>query len=108
MYGTYLTGPVKPMPPANSRPADMKDLAWQLRNWMNFTWLSGDGLVEQCIHTVDKVLWTFRDEAPVKCVANGGRVHPNNEGNIFDHVTVVYEWANGARGIVAQRQITGC
>ena len=108
VYGTYLTGPVKPMPPANSRPAGMKDLEWQLRNWMNFTWLSGDGLVEQCIHTVDKVLWTFRDEAPVKCVANGGRVHPNGEGNIFDHVTVVYEWANGARGIVAQRQIAGC
>ena len=27
---------------------------------------------------------------------------------IFDHVTVVYEWANGARGIVGQRQEAGC
>ena len=108
MYGTYLTGPVKPMPPAHTRPAGMKDLEWQMRNWMNFTWLAGDGLVEQCIHTVDKVLWTFRDEPPIKCTANGGRMHPNGEGNIYDHVTVVYEWANGARGIVAQRQIAAC
>lgn len=107
VYGTYLTGPVKPMPP-KAKPAGMSDLEWQMRNWMNFTWLSGDGLVEQCIHTVDKVVWAFRDEAPVKCTANGGRVNPNGEGNIFDHVTVVYEWANGARGIVAQRQIPGC
>jgi len=108
VYGTYLTGPVKPMPPAHTRPAGMKDLEWQMRNWMNFTWLAGDGLVEQCIHTVDKVLWTFRDEPPIKCTANGGRMHPNGEGNIYDHVTVVYEWANGARGVVAQRQIAAC
>ncbi len=108
VYGTYLTGPVKPMPPETSRPPGMKDLEWQMRNWMNFTWLAGDGYVEQCIHTVDKVLWAFRDQPPVKCTANGGRVNPNGSGNIFDHVTVVYEWANGARGVVAQRQIAGC
>ena len=107
-YGTYLTGPVKPMPPAHTRPAGLPDLEWQMRNWMNFAWLGGDGIVEQCIHTVDKVLWTFKDVAPVKCTANGGRMHPNGEGNIYDHVTVVYEWANGARGVVAQRQIAGC
>jgi len=27
-----------------------------MRNWMNFTWLAGDGYVEQCIHTVDKMM----------------------------------------------------
>jgi len=108
VYGTYLTGPVKPMAPAHTRPVGMGDLEWQMRNWMNFGWLGGDGIVEQCIHTVDKVLWAYKDVAPVKCTANGGRVHPNGEGNIFDHVTVVYEWANGARGVVAQRQIAGC
>ena len=25
----------------------MGDLEWQLRNWYNFVWLSGDGYVEQ-------------------------------------------------------------
>jgi hypothetical protein len=33
---------------------------------------------------------------------------PNNEGNIYDHMTVVYEYANGVRGVIAQRQIPGC
>ncbi len=108
VYGTYLTGPVKPFEPGQRKPAGMSDLEWQVRHWMNFTWLAGDGLVEQCIHTVDKVKWAFGDEPPVKCVANGGRIRPLDDGNIFDHVTVVYEWANGARGIVAQRQVPGC
>src|SRR5262249_17273958 len=42
IYGTYLTNPVKPMPPAEARPKDMGDLEWMVRNWYNFTWLSGD------------------------------------------------------------------
>ena len=45
VYATYLTGPVKPMRPASSRPAGMSDVEWQLHNWYNFAWLSGDGLV---------------------------------------------------------------
>ena len=69
---------------------------------------AGDGIVEQCIHTVDKVKWAFKDVPPVKCTANGGRNHPNFDGNIFDHMTVTYEWANGARAFVAQRQEPGC
>ncbi|HTI71364.1 MAG TPA: Gfo/Idh/MocA family oxidoreductase [Candidatus Limnocylindria bacterium] len=108
VYGTYLTGPVKPMQSPEQRKPEVGDLEWQLRNWMNFTWLSGDGIVEQCIHTVDKVMWAFKDEAPIKCSATGGRVTPNYEGNIYDHVTVVYEWADGRRAVVAQRQIPGC
>ena len=108
VYGTYLTGPVKPMPAAETRKSSVTDLEWQVRNWMNFSWLSGDGLVEQCIHTVDKLAWCMNDVAPIKCTANGGRCVPNNEGNIYDHITVVYEYAGGVRGVVAQRQIPGC
>jgi myo-inositol 2-dehydrogenase / D-chiro-inositol 1-dehydrogenase len=35
-YATYYTSPVKPMPPANTRPAGMSDVEWQIRNWYNF------------------------------------------------------------------------
>lgn len=107
VHATYLTGPVKPMPPASSRPAGMSDVEWQIRNWYNFVWLSGDGLIEQACHSVDKILWAMKDVAPVRCVANGGRVQPNNEGNIFDHMDVFYEWADGTRATMAQRQIAG-
>ena len=108
VHATYLTGPVKPMPPASVRPAGMSDVEWQIRNWYNFVWLSGDGLIEQACHSVDKVLWAMKDVPPARCVASGGRVYPNNEGNIYDHIDVFYEWADGARATVAQRQIADC
>ena len=108
LYHTYLTGPVKAMPPADTRPAGMSDVEWQVRNWYNFTWLSGDGLVEQAIHSIDKMAWAMKDQMPVKCTAVGGRMTPNHEGTIYDHIEVNYEWANGVRGFLAQRQIPFC
>lgn len=108
VYGTYLTGPVKPMPPANTRPAGISDLEWQVRNWYNFTWLSGDGIAEQACHTADWIAWAFGDQAPVSCTALGGRQIPSEGGDIYDHVEINYEWGNGARGFLAQRQIPRC
>lgn len=107
-YGTYYTGPVKPMPPANTRPAGMGDLEWQLRNWYNFVWLSGDGLVEQAVHAVDWMCWAFKDVPPLKAVAVGGRQIPAHGGNIYDHFEINYEYPEGARGFIGCRQITGC
>jgi len=108
MHSTYLTGPVKPMPKGETRPATMGDLEWQMRNWYNFVWLSGDGLAEQACHSVDKIMWAMKDVAPLRCTAGGGRVVPNNEGSIFDHIDVFYEWADGTRASMAQRQISNC
>jgi len=108
IYATYYAGQVKPMPPANTRPADMGDLEWQLRNWYNFVWLSGDGYVEQACHSVDKVAWAMKDVPPIKCVAVGGRQTPNNEGDIYDHMFVVYEFPNDVRAFLGQRQISNC
>lgn len=105
VYATYYTGPVKPMPPASQRPAGIGDVEWQLRNWYNFVWLSGDGYVEQACHSVDKVAWAMGDVPPLKAVAVGGRGTPNHQGNIFDHMFVVYEYANDVRAFVGQRQV---
>lgn len=107
IYATYLTGPVKPMPRADSRPAGMGDIEWQVRNWYNFVWLSGDGLVEQAIHSIDKIGWAMKDEPPTKCTAVGGRAAPSEGGNIYDHIQVNFEWENGVRAFMAQRQIAG-
>jgi myo-inositol 2-dehydrogenase/D-chiro-inositol 1-dehydrogenase len=105
IYATYYAGQVKPMPPASERGAEVTDLEWQLRNWYNFTWLSGDGYVEQCCHSVDKVAWALKDQSPLKAVAVGGRDTPNNQGDIFDHMFVVYEFPDEVRAFVGQRQI---
>ena len=96
------------MPPASARKPGISDVEWQIRNWYNFVWLSGDGLVEQAIHSIDKMFWAMKDLPPLKCNAVGGRQTPNHDGNIYDHIEVNYEWANGVRGFMAQRQIAGC
>jgi len=110
VYGTYLTGPVKPMLEESKRPTGITDLEWMVRNWYNWTWLSGDGLVEQAVHTVDWLAWTMKDVPPASCTAVGGRQIPSIGGNIFDHIEVNYLWDNdrATRGFLAQRQIPGC
>jgi predicted dehydrogenase len=108
LYGTYLTAPVKPMPPADTRPEGITDLEWMIHNWYNFTFLCGDGLVEQACHTVDWLMWAKGDTPPVSCTAVGGRQIPAEGGNIFDHMEVNYLWEDGTRGFLAQRQIPGC
>jgi myo-inositol 2-dehydrogenase/D-chiro-inositol 1-dehydrogenase len=107
-YATYYTNPVKPMPPESARPAGMSDVEWQIRNWYNFVWLCGDSLVEQAVHSVDKVAWAMHDEPPVSCVGVGGRTIPAEGGNIYDHFDVNYVFANGVRAFVVNRQSEGC
>ncbi len=107
-YATYYTGPVKPMPPASERPAGMSDVEWQIRNWYNFCWMCGDSLVEQAVHSVDKVAWAFKDQPPISCVAVGGRQIPQPGGDIYDHFDVNYLYPNNVRAFVVNRQITGC
>lgn len=107
-YATYYTSPVKPMPPASQRPPGISDNEWMLANWYNFTWLCGDGLVEQAIHSVDKIAWAMHDQPPISCVAVGGRQIPAEGGNIFDHFEVNYLYPNNVRAFLGCRQIEGC
>ncbi len=108
LYGSYYTGPVKPMPPASERKPGVTDLEWQLRNWYNFVWLCGDSLVEQAVHAVDWMAWAMNDVPPIKAVAVGGRQVPAHGGNIFDHFEVNYEFANDVRGFLGCRQQANC
>lgn len=82
----------------------------QLRNWLYYTWLSGDFNVEQHVHSLDKAAWAMKDEPPVRATGLGGRqvrVEPQ-WGNIFDHFSVVYEYANGVKLFAQCRQMAGC
>jgi predicted dehydrogenase len=81
------------------RQPDWSDMEWQLRNWLYFTWLSGDHIVEQHIHSLDKMAWAMKDEPPVKASGLGGRqVRTGKEfGHIFDHHAVVFEYKNGVK-----------
>ena len=106
MQCTYNTGGLWMIP----RQEGWSDMEWQLRNWLYFTWLSGDHNVEQHIHSLDKMAWAMHDEHPVRASGMGGRqVRTGPEyGHIFDHHSVVYEYANGVKLFSACRQQDGC
>jgi predicted dehydrogenase len=92
------------------RQPEWSDMEWQMRNWYYFTWLSGDFNVEQHVHYLDVCAWVMRGEYPARAIGTGGRqVRTGPEyGNIYDHHSVVYEYANGARLFSNCRQQAGC
>ncbi|MCC6671781.1 MAG: Gfo/Idh/MocA family oxidoreductase [Planctomycetes bacterium] len=93
----------------NKREPAWDDMEWQLRNWLYFTWLSGDHIVEQHVHNLDVVNWAF-DATPVRALGIGGRQVRTapDFGHVYDHFTVRYEYSNGARMLSTCRQIDGC
>lgn len=82
------------------------EMEYQIRNWLYFTWLSGDHIMEQAIHSLDKTAWLLGDAHPVRAMAMGGRQQRTDEkwGNIYDHFTVFYEYADGRRVYFTCRQ----
>jgi predicted dehydrogenase len=102
----YLTGTLW----HRGRKPEWTDMEYQIRNWLYYTWLSGDHNTEQHIHSLDKALWLMNDEPPVACYGLGGRqVRTGDEwGHIYDHFAVVYEWANGVRCHAYTRQQQNC
>jgi myo-inositol 2-dehydrogenase / D-chiro-inositol 1-dehydrogenase len=102
MHSTYLTGELWYRGHEDKTPME-----YQLRNWYYYTWLSGDFLVEQHIHNIDKINWVMQGQTPVAAQGMGGRQTRTDKkyGNIFDHFTVVYEYANGAKAFSQCRQV---
>ncbi len=82
------------------------DGEWQLRNWNYFTWLSGDCIVEQHVHSLDHVNWIMGGH-PVRAYGVGGRISRTSDefGSIYDHFAIEYEYANGTRLFSQNRQI---
>ena len=84
------------------------ELEFQVRNWYHFTWLSGDHITEQAIHSIDKMGWAMNDDPPVAAWGMGGRQVRTAVGDIYDHHAVAYEYANGTRGYFFTRQMPNC
>lgn len=108
VYGTYMGSPPKPLQPGMKKPDDMADVEWQLRWWTNFEWTSGGPLLEQAVHTVDKIAWAMGDVAPIAAVANGGRAYRTDAGNVYDHYNIAYEYPGGVICHLGERQFLGC
>jgi predicted dehydrogenase len=91
------------------RTAEMSEIEWQCRNWLYFSWLSGDHIVEQHVHNIDVANWAL-GTVPKNVTGMGGRqvrVAPEY-GNIFDHFAVEFEYPDGVRVSSMCRQTKGC
>jgi myo-inositol 2-dehydrogenase/D-chiro-inositol 1-dehydrogenase len=103
---TYYSGTL----PKHPRRPGWSDLEFQFRNWWHFTWISGDHVVEQAVHSIDRLAWAMRDINPARVICLGGRAARSGpeHGNVYDHFSAVYEYDDGRRAFHACRQIDGC
>jgi predicted dehydrogenase len=107
VYATYLRGHLASKYHGHRKPG-MTDIQWQIRDWYDYSWLSGDvTILLSGGHSVDKMSWWLGDVMPIKAVATGSRVYPT-EGNTFDNGFVAYEYASGIRGFLGCRSQPGC
>ncbi len=106
MHVSYNTGTLW----HHGRQPAWSEMEYQLRNWLYFTWLSGDFNVEQHVHSLDKAAWVMHDQPPVSAYGLGGRQVRVEEqwGNAYDHMAVVYEYADGTKLFSNCRQMAGC
>ena len=79
----------------NPRQPGWSDLEWQLRNWLYFTWLSGDHIVEQHVHNLDVMNWVM-GATPLSAYGMGGRQARTDPayGHGYDHFAIEYEYPN--------------
>jgi myo-inositol 2-dehydrogenase/D-chiro-inositol 1-dehydrogenase len=91
------------------RKPEYTEMEYQMRNWYYFNWLCGDHINEQHIHNIDVGNWV-NQAYPVRASGIGGRqVRTGKEyGEIFDHHTVEFEYADGSRMFSQCRHIKGC
>jgi len=106
LHTNYLTSQlwIRPRQPSWS------EMEYQVRNWLYYTWLSGDHNTEQHIHSLDKIAWAMGDRYPIACYGLGGRQQRTGAayGHIYDHHAVVYEFEGGAKCFSFCRQMDGC
>ena len=84
----------------------LSEMENMIRDWNNWTWLSGDHIVEQHVHNLDVMNW-FTGSHPVKAVGFGSRLR-RTSGNQYDNFSVDYVFENGTHFHSMCRQIDGC
>jgi predicted dehydrogenase len=82
------------------------DMEWMLRDWVNWTWLSGDHIVEQHIHNIDVINW-FAGKFPTRAVGFGSR-HRRPTGDQFDNFSIDFVYDEEEHMHSMCRQINGC
>jgi predicted dehydrogenase len=106
VYTTYNTGDLWHV----ERDPSWTDMEYQLRNWLYYTWISGDHIVEQAVHSVDFMMWAMGDKTPLSAMGTGGRQVRTDPkfGHIYDHFAITYEFENDVKGFHFCRQQPDC
>ncbi len=89
------------------RQAGWTDMEYMVRDWVNWTWLSGDHIVEQHVHNLDAISWFLGDAHPEKAVGFGGRWR-RPSGDQYDHFSIDFTFENDVHVHSMCRQIAGC
>lgn len=93
------------VPWVTKRWPNQSDAEYMTRNWLNFTELSGDHIVEQHVHQLDVTNW-FMGRVPKTFSGMGGRAR-RVTGNQFDFFSVDMDYGGGIHIHSQCRQITG-
>jgi len=89
------------------REPGMSELAHQIGNYSNFTWLNGSFIVDWLIHNIDVCCW-IKNGWPVSVQGIGGRQVRTDADQLFDHYTAEYTFADGTKMLAQGRHITNC
>jgi predicted dehydrogenase len=87
--------------------AGTSELAHQIANYSNFTWLNGSFMVDWMIHNIDVCCWA-KNEWPVSVQGMGGRQVRQEPDQLFDHYAAEYTFADGTRLMAQARHMTNC
>ena len=90
-----------------SKQSEMNELAYQISNYSNFTWLNGSFIVDWLIHNIDVCCW-IKNGWPVSVQGMGGRQVRHDPDQLFDHYTAEFTFADGARMLAQGRHMTNC
>ncbi len=94
---------------ATVHPKVDREIEAQYGNQYRFSWLCGDDVTQSLVHNMDRATWALKETPPVKCHGLGGRSGPQNLlGDVFDHHSVVYQYASGVRVYALCRTTLGC
>jgi len=78
------------------KPAGGSELAHQISNYSNFTWVNGSFMLDWLIHNLDVSCWAM-GAWPVSAQGQGGRQTRPFQDQLFDHYAVEYIFPNGTR-----------
>jgi predicted dehydrogenase len=91
----------------SARQPGQSELAHQIANYSNFTWLNGSFIVDWLIHNIDVCCWV-KNTWPESVQGMGGRQVRKDPDQLFDHYAAEYSFPDGTRLFAQGRHITKC